>query len=491
VVVRRAKIVATMGPAVSSPERIDELLDAGLNVARLNMSHGSHDEHESRYRALRASAEAKDVPLAILADLQGPKVRLGTFAAGPAMLTPGDSFTITTDDCPGDGTRCSTTYDGLAADVRAGETILVDDGKVMLAVDSVVGNDIRTTVVIGGPVSDHKGLNLPGVPLSVPALSEKDIDDLRWALSVGVDLIALSFVRSAADIEQVHAIMDEAGGRLPVVAKIEKPQAVDNLAEIVAAFDAVMVARGDLGVELPLEEVPLVQKQIIDLARRNAKPVIVATQMLESMISSPRPTRAETSDVANAVLDGADAVMLSAETSVGDYPILTVQTMARIIEAVENHGIEKIAHVDWDPRTKGGAITRAATDIAEHLDAKYLVAFTLTGDTARQLVRYRSKLPMLAITPDEVSRRQMSLSWGVTSVLSPTVDTTDEMVVQVERLLLQQKLCQQGDTVVIVAGSPPGVSGSTNAVRVHQIGDAIYRRARGWAEAADAVDAKT
>ena len=488
---RRAKIVATMGPAVSTRERIDELIDAGLNVARLNMSHGSHDDHAERYRVLRASAEAKNVPLAILADLQGPKVRLGTFAIGSATLVPGESFTITTDDCPGDDARCSTTYDGLAADVRPGETILVDDGKVMLAVDEVVGNDIRTTVVVGGPVSDHKGLNLPGVPLSVPALSEKDIDDLRWALDIGVDLIALSFVRSAADIEPVHKIMDEAGGRrLPVVAKIEKPQAVDNLAEIVAAFDALMVARGDLGVELPLEEVPLVQKQIIDLARRNAKPVIVATQMLESMISAPRPTRAETSDVANAVLDGADAVMLSAETSVGEYPILAVQTMARIIEAVENHGIEKIAHVDWDPRTKGGAITRAATDIAEHLDAKYLVAFTLTGDTARQLVRYRSALPMLAITPDEVSRRQMSLSWGLTSVLSPTVDTTDEMVVQVERLLLQQKLCQQGDIVVIVAGSPPGVSGSTNAVRVHQIGDAIYRRAKGWAEAADAVDAK-
>jgi pyruvate kinase len=479
-----------MGPAVSSPERIAELIDAGVNVARLNMSHGSHEEHAERYRALRAAAKAKDVPLAILADLQGPKIRLGTFALGAAVLTAGESFVITTDDCDGDSARCTTTYKGLAADVRAGETVLVDDGKVMLAVEEVVGNEIRTTVVVGGPVSDHKGLNLPGVPLSVPALSEKDIDDLHWALDIGVDLIALSFVRSAADIEPVHKIMDAAGVRLPVVAKIEKPQAVDNLPEIVAAFDALMVARGDLGVELPLEEVPLVQKRIIDLARRNAKPVIVATQMLESMISAPRPTRAETSDVANAVLDGADAVMLSAETSVGQYPILAVQTMARIIEAVENHGIEKIAHVDWDPRTKGGAITKAATDIAENLDAKYLVAFTLTGDTARRLVRYRSKLPMLAITPDETSRRQMSLSWGLSSVLSPTVDTTDEMVVQVERLLLEQKLCQQGDTVVIVAGSPPGVSGSTNAVRVHQIGDAIYRRAKGWADAVDAVDAR-
>ncbi len=467
-----------MGPAVSTPERIAELVDAGLNVARLNMSHGTHADHDHSFGLIRAAAAAAGTPIAIMADLQGPKIRLGNFADGPVRLAPGDTFVITTDEsCVGTAECCSTTYSGLTGDVRSGDAILIDDGRIALQVVGVSGNDVTTTVVVGGPVSNHKGINLPGVAVNVPAMSEKDIDDLRWALAKGVDMIALSFVRSGADADDVRKVMDEVGVHLPIVAKIEKPQAIENLDDIIRSFDAFMVARGDLGVELPLEEVPLVQKRIVEAARTNAKPVIVATQMLESMISSPRPTRAEASDVANAVLDGADAVMLSGETSVGLYPVESVRTMARIIEAVEDHGLERMAAIDWEPHTKSGVICKAAAEVAERLDADYLIAFTKSGDSARRLARYRSRVPMLAFTPDVATQHQMALYWGIQPILSPTVSHTDEMVLQVDRLLLERHWCKPGDQVVIVAGSPPGIPGSTNALRVHVIGDAVSRLA--------------
>ena len=296
-----------------------------MDVARLNMSHGDYSDHEKNLNAVRAASEQAGRPIGVFADLQGPKIRLGRFANGKETLTYGATFTITVDDISGDVNRCSTTYKGLPGDVSPGDSILIDDGRIALEATEVTATDVVTKVVVGGPVSNNKGINLPGVAVSVPAMSEKDTEDLRWALRHGVDMVALSFVRSAKDIEIVHQVMDEEGRRVPVIAKIEKPQAVDNLEEIIDSFDAFMVARGDLGVELPLEEVPLVQKKIVTAARRWAKPVIVATQMLESMISAPRPTRAEASDVANAVLDGADAVMLSGETSVGDYPVVTVR----------------------------------------------------------------------------------------------------------------------------------------------------------------------
>ncbi|ROR71664.1 pyruvate kinase, partial [Bogoriella caseilytica] len=354
---RRAKIVCTIGPATASAEKVQELVDAGMDVARINRSHGSAEEHEVVYRHVREAAKASGRNVAVLVDLQGPKIRLGNFAAGQHELNEGDIFTVTTEDVPGDAELVSTTYQGLPGDCHVGDRILIDDGKVAVRVIEVDGPRVVTRVEVPGPVSNHKGLNLPGVAVSVPAMSEKDEVDLRWALNLGADLIALSFVRSANDIEPVHQIMDEVGRRVPVIAKVEKPQAVDNLAEVVAAFDAVMVARGDLGVELPLEEVPLVQKRAIELCRRNAKPVIVATQMLESMISSPRPTRAEVSDVANAVLDGADAVMLSGETSVGDWPIETVRTMGRIVENTEERGGDRIVPLGSSPATRGGVIT--------------------------------------------------------------------------------------------------------------------------------------
>src|SRR3954452_12452567 len=336
---RRAKIVCTLGPATSSTEQVHALVEAGMDIARLNLSHGDYPVHESVYRAVRAASDATGRAVGILVDLQGPKIRTGRFATGPISLAPGDRFTITVDEVAGDQQRVSTTYKGMPGDVQAGDLLLIDDGKVSLRAVEVTDTDIVTEAVEGGVISNNKGINLPGVAVSVPAMSEKDIDDLRWALGLGVDLIALSFVRSAADVEDVRAVMKEMGVFLPVIAKIEKPQAIENIEEIVDAFDGFMVARGDLGVECPLEDVPFLQKQVIEVARRHAKPVIVATQMLESMMSAPRPTRAEASDVANAVLDGADAVMLSGETSVGEFPIETVQTMARIIESTEDHGL--------------------------------------------------------------------------------------------------------------------------------------------------------
>jgi pyruvate kinase len=482
--VRRAKIVCTLGPATDSPERIRQLVRAGMDVARLNMSHGDHSEQEERYREVRAAADEVGRGVGVLVDLQGPKIRLGRFADGSAELRPGDGFRITTRDVAGDGSICSTTYSGLPGDVAPGDQILIDDGNVRLHVEKVGDTDVETVVEIGGKVSNNKGINLPGVAVSVPALSEKDIEDLRWALHLRADWIALSFVRSAGDVEDVRRVMKEEGELVPLIAKVEKPQAMENLEEIVDAFDGFMVARGDLGVEMPLENVPLAQKRIIELARRNAKPVIVATQMLESMVSAPRPTRAEASDVANAVLDGADAVMLSGETSVGAYPIGAVSTMARIVNTVEEHGLDQVAKVDWQPRTRSGIICKAAVEVAERCDAKYLVAFTQSGDSARRLVRIRSEVPVLAFTPEPAVRSQLALSWGVETFLGETVEHTDEMVMQVDRGLLDIERAAQGELVVIVAGSPPGIPGSTNALRIHRMGDAInevapaYRRQR-------------
>ncbi|MDN5669013.1 MAG: pyruvate kinase [Renibacterium salmoninarum] len=468
---RRAKIVATFGPAISGYEQALAVLDAGVDVARMNMSHGDYTVHNETYENVRKAAAALGKPVAIMADLQGPKIRLGRFVDGPYALAPGDVFTITTEDVPGTKDICSTTLKSLTEDVKVGDALLIDDGKVSLRATAVDAVKVVTEVVVGGMVSNNKGINLPGVAVNVPALSEKDEEDLRWAMGRGVDLIALSFVRDASDIVRVHEIMDEEGRRVPVIAKIEKPQAVDNLSEIIDSFDAIMVARGDLGVELPLEEVPIVQKKAIELARRWAKPVIVATQVLESMIENPRPTRAEASDCANAVLDGADAVMLSGETSVGKYPIETVKTMARIIESTEEHGLERVPALGTSPKTRGGAITRAAVVIGSQLPAQYLVTFTESGDTARRLARLRPVKPVFAFTPDERVWNQLSLTWGIQPIMVPMVHHTDEMTEQVDHMLLEKGLAQVDDVVVIAAGSPPGQSGSTNTVKVHKVGD--------------------
>ncbi len=447
-------------------------MDAGMNVARINRSHGRAEDQEEVIGRIREAAAASGRAIAVLVDLQGPKIRLGRFVDDQkVMLNKGDEFTITIDDVLGTVKRASTTFKGLPGDCRPGDRLLIDDGNVAVRVVAVTDTDVVTKVEVPGYVSNNKGINLPGVAVSVPALSEKDREDLRWALKIGADLIALSFVRNADDIKDVHEIMDEVGVRLPVIAKIEKPQAVENLFDIVSTFDGIMVARGDLGVEMPLEAVPLVQKRAIELARRQAKPVIVATQVLESMIQNPRPTRAEASDCANAILDGADAVMLSGETSVGAYPIEAVRTMASIIENVEEHGGERIPSLGSYPQTRGGALTRAAAEMGEHLDVTYLVTFTQSGDTARRLSRLRSPLPLLAFTPLHETRNQLAVSWGVQCYEVPEVQHTDEMVAQVDEILQDKHLAQPGDTVVIVAGMPPGTPGSTNSIRVHTVGE--------------------
>ena len=470
---RRAKIVCTLGPAVESVAKITELVDAGMNMARLNLSHGEHRQHQARLNIVREVAKKANKAVAVIADLQGPKVRLGKFSKGPYEISKGEKFIITTQDIDGSKERASTTYKGLPGDCQVGDLILIDDGKVTVEVVEVAGTEVVTKVIHAGSVSSNKGLNLPGVAVSVPALSEKDITDLKWAIKAQVDFIALSFVRSAADLKDVHKIMDELGVRIPVIAKIEKPQAVANLQEIVDAFDGIMVARGDLGVELPIEDVPMVQKRCITLARESAKPVIVATQMLDSMIVNSQPTRAEATDCANAVLDGADALMLSGETSIGSFPIESVKIMSRIIERTEEVALDQIPPLKHSPATKGGAITKAATEVGSTVGAKFLVAFTQSGDSARRMSRLRSPIPMLALTPETGTYNRLALSWGVESMLTKVVNHTDEMVMQVDSILIESKRVNIGDLVLIVAGSPPGIPGSINAMRVHKIGDAV------------------
>ncbi|MEZ3161268.1 pyruvate kinase [Microbacterium sp. BWT-B31] len=467
---RRAKIVATLGPATSSYETIEALVRAGLDVARINRSHGDYDTHERAYAHVRKASDATGRAVGVLVDLQGPKIRLARFADGPHTLAPGDIFTITTEDVPGTKDLVGTTFPQLAQDVAVGDPILVNDGKVRLKVLDTDGVRVRTEVVVGGEVSDNKGINLPGVAVSAPALSEKDEADLRWALRLGADLIAMSFVRSPKDALRAQVIMAEEGRVVPIFAKLEKPEAIDQLQEIIDAFDGVMVARGDLGVELPIEAVPIVQKHAIELARRWAKPVIVATQMLESMIESPVPTRAEASDVANAVLDGADAVMLSGETAVGAHPVAVVETMARIVHTTEEHGLERIPPLGTKPHTQGGALTLAARSIADFVDAKYVCVFSQSGDSARRMSRLRDRVPILSFTDLPATRSRNAVLWGVETFLVRRGATTDELMTILDEVLLATGLAQKADRVVVTAGAPPGIPGSTNNVRVHVVG---------------------
>lgn len=471
---RRTKIVCTLGPAVASKEGILGLVEAGMDVARLNMSHGEHADHEANYAWVREATDETGHAVGVLADLQGPKIRLGRFVNGEEMWKEGEIVRITVDDVEGTHDRVSTTYKGLAKDAKPGDRLLIDDGKVAVVCKEVEGNDVVCEVTEGGPVSNNKGVSLPGMDISVPALSEKDIADLRFALNLGVDMIALSFVRSPADVDKVHEIMDEEGRRVPVIAKLEKPEAVDALESIVLAFDAIMIARGDLGVEVPLEQVPLFQKRAIQIARENAKPVIVATQMLDSMISNLRPTRAEASDVANAVLDGADAVMLSGETSVGIDPQNVVRTMSRIVANAESGGqVPPLSHV---PRTKRGVVSYSARDIAERLNAKAIVAFTTSGDTAKRVARLHSPLPLLAFTPHPAIRSQLALTWGAETFLSSEVKSTDDMMASIDEALLGMDKYKEGDMIIVIAGTPPGISGNTNMIQVHQLGETLREK---------------
>jgi pyruvate kinase len=469
---RRTKIVATIGPASREPAVLERLLDAGVDVVRLNFSHGEHEDHRRVIVAAREIALRRGRPVALLQDLCGPKIRTGRLRGGqPIQLKAGQPITITTDEgVEGHAGLISTTYDALPRDVFAGDAILLDDGNLELRVERAEGELVYCLVVTGGLLKPNKGMNLPGVKLSTPALTEKDRRDLAFGVAQGVDYIALSFVRQATDVEETKALIKSLGGSMPVIAKIEKREAVTDLPSILEAADGVMVARGDLGVELSTEEVPTLQKRIIEMANGAGKVVITATQMLESMIENPRPTRAEASDVANAILDGTDAIMLSAETAAGAYPVPAVQTMARIALYTEQH----YDRVRGPARVTGGisnvarSLARVANTVAEELDCKLIVAFTESGSTARLVSSYRPHAPIAAITYNDETYRRLALWWGVVPILSTFARDTDAMIVQGEQILKDLSLVRSGDTILMLAGQTH-TAGATNMLRVHTI----------------------
>jgi pyruvate kinase len=447
-IMRKTKIICTIGPASSDYSTIKAMVEAGMNVARLNFSHGEYSTHEKIIRTLRQISSELNKPLALLLDLQGPKIRVGDMEQD-VFLTPGQKTTITIKPVTGTAERFSTTYKGLVSDVKEGDPILIDDGLLCIRADRVTGTEIQGTVIHGGTLKSHKGINLSNSSISTPALTQKDIEDLEFGLSQDVDYVALSFVREASDIKEVKGAIRRKEKTAHVIAKVERHEAIDDLEAIVDAADVIMVARGDLGVELPLERVPLVQKLIIQTCRSHLKPAITATQMLESMILNPRPTRAEVSDIANAILDGTDALMLSGETAVGRYPVEAVKTMARIAETV--------AH--------------AACQLAENLNAKAIICFTEKGFTARVLAKYRQPIPVIAVTPSELVQRRLALYWGVQSLQMQEVSSTDEMIALVERAVVEHGFVSKGDTVAIIAGLPLPISGVTNLIKVHRIGE--------------------
>ncbi|MDR1861541.1 MAG: pyruvate kinase [Candidatus Ancillula sp.] len=474
---RRAKIVSTIGPATESLEQMTKLVAAGMDVARLNRSHGTPEEHQKVYDNVRQAAKANGKNVAVLVDLQGPKIRLGKFENDEKhYLENGDLVKIDINVDLGskqsDGSiLVGTTYKGLPGDVKVGDPLLIDDGKVKLEAVAVDATTITAKAVVAGPISNNKGINLPWAAMAVPALSEKDKEDLRWAVKIGADIIALSFVRSSKDYQDALEIMQEEGRVIPVIAKVEKPQAVDNLEEVVKAFDGIMVARGDLAVEMPLEEVPLVQKKCIELCRRYGKPVIVATQVLETMTNNPTPTRAEASDCANAILDGADATMTSGETSVGEYPILTIETMARISEFQTDNGFGRIPSVEDLTNEDGGALIAGAVKTAETLGAKAIVVLTASGTAARLASRLRPNVPIIALAHDDHTTAALALSWGVDAFNVETISSTDEILYKVDEILKSNDKAQDGDIVVVLSGQPICHVGGTNTVTVHKIGE--------------------
>ena len=473
---RRTKIVCTIGPASCSTDELDRLVAAGLDVARLNFSHGTHEEHAEVVRRIREGEARWGRPVAILQDLQGPKIRLGTFGPGGGArvdLEPGRPFTLSARPVEGTAERASITHPEYLRDLRAGDEIWMDDGMIQLRVESTSADEVRCRVVVGGRISDHKGLSLPRITLPVSCLTPKDREDLRFGLRQGVDYVAVSFVRSAADIDEVRAFLREQGADLPIVAKLERHEIVDNLPGILSKVDAVMVARGDLGVDVPIEDVPHIQKEIIRQARGAKIPVIVATQMLESMVTHLRPTRAEVSDVSTAIFDGADAVMLSAETATGRYPHDAVAVMARVAERAD----DAVLSIDRERRRRRPgasfpeAVSDAAATAAHVLSARAIVAFTESGFSARLISQARPSVPIIALTPFVEVQRRLALSWGVTSRLIRKVETTDEMIEEVEATLLSDGAVRPNDVIVIISGSPMWVRGTTNLLKLHRVGE--------------------
>lgn len=467
---RKAKIVCTLGPATSSPGMIDDLVRAGMDVARLNFSHGTPAEHAHRIAAVRRASGHHERPIAILADLQGPKIRTGNLAHGrPVHLRNGQRLSITTKDIPGTAERISTTFRELPRAVKKGDRVLLSDGAIELRVISSHHDEVICLVENGGELGEHKGINLPGVKLDIPSLTRKDRKDLAFALQSGVDYVALSFVRTAADVRAARAVIARTGKATPIIAKIEKPEAVDNLDEILHAADGVMVARGDLGVEMSPERVPVVQKEIITRARNALVPVITATQMLDSMQKSPRPTRAEASDVANAVFDGSDALMLSGETAAGDYPLESVRMMDRIIREAESSVVDNLRPTRFAEIQISEAVAEAICHAAEELSMRRIAVFTETGFSARLVSKYRPRVPIVAFTPNPETRRRLSLLWGVLPRRIAHVRDVDEMVKAAERRLLEEKLVKKGDVVGMIAGTPIGARGTTNLMRLIRI----------------------
>jgi pyruvate kinase len=467
----RAKIVCTLGPASSTPEKIGELIDAGMNVARLNFSHGTHEDHAKMLQIVRSEAEKRHRPIAALLDLQGPKIRVGKLKDGQIELRPGAELIVTTEQILGDEKRVSTSYQMLPSDVKIGDHILLDDGYLSLAVTGVEGRDVRTVVISGGILKNNKGINLPGVEVSAPALSEKDRTDIGFALRHAVDYVALSFVRRAEDVIEAKRLLTHDNVSIPVIAKIEKPQALERLGEIIDASDGVMVARGDLGVEMGPEKVPLWQKRIIEETNKRGKIVITATQMLESMITHPRPTRAEASDVANAVLDATDALMLSGETASGVHPVEAVRTMARIIDEIEKSAYYKanVEIPDIQIAHSTNAIAHAAYTAAKVMKLRTIVSVSDSGGASRLISEYRPEANIVALTTDEVAYRRLALVWGVTPVLIGPSATTEELIDRVEATLIERNLALPGENVLITMAVPVGSGGQTNVLKIHQI----------------------
>jgi pyruvate kinase len=473
---RKTKIVCTIGPASETVETLRRLIREGMDIARLNFSHGSHEEHDARIRNIRQAAREEGKPVAILLDTKGPEIRTGDLKVPAIDLAEGDTLILTTEQIPGDRERISVSYPGLVHDVKAGDTILIDDGLIGLKVERVEGTEIICRVENGGTLKSRKGVNIPGAEVHLPSITEKDAADILFGIEQGVDFIAASFVRKAQDVLEIRKILEERGSDIPIIAKIENREGIENLDAILDVSDGLMVARGDLGVEIPVEEVPLVQKRIIQKCNRLGKPVITATQMLDSMQRNPRPTRAEASDVANAIFDGTDALMLSGETAAGKYPVEAVRTMARIaVRTEESLNYEEILR--QQVREIGHGITetlsQAVVHTSQHLDCSAIIAPTETGYTARMISKYRPKAPIIAVTPNESVLRKLMLAWGVFPVMGARVNTTDEMFKVAINAALTTHMIGQGDLVVITAGVPVGKSGTTNLMKVHVIGGVL------------------
>jgi pyruvate kinase len=471
---RRTKIVCTLGPSCDSPARVEALVAAGMDVARLNFSHGVREEHRARLERVREAARRANRAVAVLQDLTGPRIRIGDVQGGRVRLVVGGLVRLTNRELLGTAERLPTSYRDLPRAVRSGDAILLDDGLLTLRVEQVAGDEVVCRVEQGGVLRSHKGINLPGVEVATPPLTAKDAEDVRFGLKHGVDLVALSFVRRAADLETLRSLIAEAGASAPVIAKLERQQALENLDEILAASDGVMIARGDLGVETPPERVPILQKQIIERANAAKKLVIVATQMLNSMTEHPRPTRAETSDVSNAIFDGTDAVMLSSETATGKYPVEAVEMMDRIIRAAEAHQLEKgllgVRPLEKD-RTFTDAICSAACFAAQETGARLIACFTQSGRTAAVLSKYRPRIPIVALSPFESARNAMAALWGVEPHVMEIPDNIDRLIDRLERRLLEEGLASRGDSVVIVCGAPLDLPGRTNLLKLHTVGD--------------------